>query len=395
MNTSPMFDKSLITKDTHMYDFEYWDTVVKTYENKQYKQTIIEVLNYINPDLVEKTGNSDKTKFVISHGSIVIFLDIDDDRYTIRAPFLKMPEQNKVALMRQLTELNFFSLNLTQIVLNDKDELEFIFESPLEMCEPYKIYNILEEICMVADGNDDVFIEKFGAKRLTEPKIERFSTEMVDKAWEKFQAYLKEAIDYIAYFESKNMYPFCWDVCYTTFTKIDYYMKPQGFLRYEIEKAVNELNAQVHLNERVAKAKNALQKFQALSKDKFAESLYKIEVFITEKPKARLPDIQSFIQKTYQNSEQEIAKGDGIGATYTLMTGLLDLFYRRDIPAKIMDKFVSALADMSQKPWGEAATILWRSVDGVMKMQYVKETQEKSSLGKKIWGSLAELMGAK
>ena len=63
----------------------------------------------------------------------------------------------------------------------------------------------MEEICQTADGFDDVFIEKFGAQRLSEMKVQKFSFEQAETAWTKYQAYLKEGLAYLDYFEGRRI----------------------------------------------------------------------------------------------------------------------------------------------------------------------------------------------
>lgn len=211
MNNAPIFEKSFLSPMFSVLNSDYWNTVMDIYESKKYKETVYAVLDYIKEGLSEQALDTEKTKYSLPHGSIKVNLEIKEDSIEINAPFLKIPAKSLIPLMRQVAEINFNTLVLAQIII-EGDEIFFRFNSPLELCEPYKLYRVLEEICIQADANDDVFIEKFGAQRFSQMEIEPFTEEQNDLCWVKFQEYLQEAINYADYFESKRMEYFGWDV---------------------------------------------------------------------------------------------------------------------------------------------------------------------------------------
>ena len=257
MNTAPRFDKSFLPPMVSVLNSDYWNVVINTYEEGKYLENIHAVLDYIQKDLSLNALNPEKTRYTIPHGSTLVNLEIEDNILKISAPFLKIPARSLIPLMRQSAEINFGTLVLAQIVL-EGDEIFFKYECPLELCEPYKLYRVLEEICIQADANDDIFIEKFGAQRLAEMQVTFYSQEQIDLCFEKFQAYLQEALHYINYFESKRIEYFGWDAMYMAFTKIDYFMRPQGVLKSNLEKAIKELNSNLDMAEKLAKGVNLL-----------------------------------------------------------------------------------------------------------------------------------------
>lgn len=338
------------------------------FDEGRYKDTIIGVLDYVDSSLVKRTGNKDQTSFAIPHGSLTIYLTITDTEYSIFVPFLKLPPKNQVALMRQVLEVSFHPLILTKIVLKD-DQLCFEYKSPLELAEPYKIYGILQEICNTADYYDDVFVEKFGAQPVEEVKAEKFPPEKVEKAWEKFQEYLNEALAYYNFFESKRLYPFCWDVLCTGLMKIDYFMEPQGFLRSEMEKAIAGLNSPENLNEKLMKTKAIIEKLKTYPKEKFEQVLYMPEYLITAKKRCDLAGVQNALGQIYNNAKNEIGSRDYMGATLSLLFGIMNLYYRFDIPAEIRMTLNKGLINSSKQPWNEAATALFNAITIVMDMK--------------------------
>lgn len=357
MNTAPVFDKSFLPPMMSLLNSDYWGTVIKTYESKQYLETVYATLDYIQEGLSEKSLNTEKTLYSLPHGSIMVNLEIKEKHLYIDAPFLKIPAKYLIPLMRQVAELNFGTLVLAQIKL-EGSEIHFRYDSPLELCEPFKLYRVIEEICIQADANDDVFIEKFGAERCSEMQVEPFSQEQIDLAYEKFQAYLQEAIQYHDYFITRRFESFGWDAYYIAFTKIDYFMRPQGFLKAEIEKMVKELNANSPFNEKILKGRKSVEKLLEMDKTKFAESMYQSKQFISEKPSYHIGNVQNYLRKTFENSKEEMEKKDYIGAALTMLTGFYGLIYYYVIPKNIYEMINEGLQSSATLEWEEAAKIL-------------------------------------
>ena len=365
MNNAPTFDKSFLSPMMSLLNSNYWGTVMKTYEAKDYRATVHAVLDYIQEGLSEKALDDQKSRYAFPHGSITVNLEIKDDRLYINAPFLRIPAKYLIPLMRQVTELNFGTLVLAQIILEGSD-IYFRYDMPLELCEPYKLYRVIEEICIQADSNDDLFIEKFGAQRFSEMQVDPFSAEQIDMAWAKFQQYLNDAKTYHDYFISKRWEMFGWDAYYIAFTKLDYFFRPQGVLKSELEKSVKDLNANIPFNEKIQKARSVADKFLKMDKDKFAESMYMSRQFISEKPTFDVAGIQNYLNKSFNTAKDEMNKKDYIGATLTMLTGTYGLLYYYVIPQTSYNMIVEGLEKSSDKAWSDAATALWNVYNSLM-----------------------------
>ncbi len=365
MNTAPTFEKSFLPPMTSLINSDYWGTVLKTYEDRKYKETVHAVLDYIQKGLSERALNEEKTKYTLPHGSILVNLEIKDEKVFIDAPFLRIPAKYLIPLMRQVAEINFGTLVLAQIILEEHD-IYFRYESPLELCEPFKLYRVIEEICIQADANDDLFIEKFGAQRFSEMRVEPFPAEQVENAWQQFQKYLQDAIQYHNYFIDKRAEMFGWDAYYIAFTKIDYYMRPQGVVKSEIEKAVKELNSNQPFNEKINKARATAERMLKMEKERFADSMYESKQFISEKPTYDVSGLQNYLSKSYNTAKGEMDKKDYMGATLTMLTGLYGLLYYYIIPQTSYQMLEEALEKSSDKEWHQAAEVLWSAYGKVM-----------------------------
>ncbi len=372
-DVAPIFDKQLLGVIQRQIDPEKWDRVGELFEKKKYKEVLLGILDYVDSDLPRRTGNAELTKFVIPHGSTILELVIDEEFFHVTAPFLIIPPSHSVPLLRQIAQINIFPLNLTNIVL-ENDQLVFKFDCPLELCEPYKIYNVLREICSYADAYDEEFIKKFKAHRYHQPVIKPLPQKYVDLAWQKMQSYVKETAAYVDYFEKKRLVEVCVDLITITLMKIDYVISPQGILRTDIEKTVSQLQDQeIPLMEKPRKGMERIVALQNFDQQEFALNLYEAEVFIPLKFNFTNEMIDSYFQIFFEAAQKEMAGRDYVGVVLTVQTAFYNLFYHYIFPDDINEIVTEALAEAAGKTWDQAATILWESMENIMNREKPKK----------------------
>lgn len=369
MNTSPSFYHSALGTTANKMNVGYWPKVLEAYDNGNFKESITGILKYIDPDLAAKTGNADQTEFNIPHGSVVVSIKIQNDQLHVEAPFVKLQDGPLVPLLRQVSELNFHPLMMTKIILHNEDQLTFHFSSPLGMCEPYKVYDALREICVNADKYDDLFIEKFKAARMREPQIQRFTPDQLEKTWQTIQEYITEAEDYVAYFEGKRWDAFLYDVFQILLMKIDFYVSPQGYLRTELENAIADLMGRDPYQDRIHRAKTFLQKLKNYNKEEFLSDIYIIETFVPYKYSFNLQNTRNNFKNGYETAQNEIKKADYLGATLTLLKDFYSLFYYNMVDETPRNLITSALERAGGTEWKDAAEILMEAMETIMNEQ--------------------------
>ena len=373
VDVAPRFDKALLNLNQDKLEPYKWDMVMDLYESGRYKDAIIGILDYVDPELVKKRGNVNKTEFIIPHGSIIVKLKIDDQKLTVTAPFLYIPPTGNVALLRQASQINLYPLNLSILNL-ENNQLIFKYTCPLDLCEPYKIYDVFKEICIYADSYDDEFIKKFGAQWIKTPIIKKLPLKYIDDAWHKFQDYINEAIRYIDFFEGKRLFGFCFDIINITLMKIDYYLSPQGVLRTDIEKELSLLQAQdVQLPDKVRKGKAFLNYLVNYDRNEFSKDLYVAQTFIPFKAVASLENIKANFQGYYDTAKKEIDGRDYMGSVLTILTAFFNLYYHNLFPEDITGIITDALIRSSNKPWSKASSYLWIAMDTIMNSRKPKK----------------------
>ena len=374
INHAPSFDSALPGTRQRQLDSEKWDRTVDLFEQGNYRESIVSLLESIDSSMVQGNNNG-RSKFVIPHGSIILYLTIEEDTLNIVAPFLKIPMTTSIPLLRQVVELNFYPLNLAKITL-DRNELRFKYTESLDLCEPYKTYEVLKEICTYADAYDDELIKKFGATHLQAPRIQRFTHKQLITAWNKFHVYLKEALQYLNYFERARAYEFCLDIIDITLKKIDYYMSPQGVLRTDLERNISFLQSrEIQIQDKIAKGREYLKQLQSLNGTEFSRDLYTANIFIPFKTRGTYENIRSNFERYYNAARTEIDRKDFIAAVLTIESAFFSLFYYTQVPEDISRSVTNALVASNRQPWHQAASVLWRAISEVMNPKVKKKSK--------------------
>ena len=158
-NVLPRYQRPIASIDDPINKVEHWNNAIDFFDDKEFKKTVIEVINYMNPNMLDGKDEENDIEIVQMQGSAELHVKITDSTFSVKAPFLKITDKtNKVALLRKVAEVNFSPLKLAQIQL-EKDELWFKYEMPIELCQPNKVYDVLRNIAVYSDDYDDIFIE--------------------------------------------------------------------------------------------------------------------------------------------------------------------------------------------------------------------------------------------
>lgn len=187
-------------------------------------------LDYLNPEFRKIYGNAEGTKFVIPHGSIIVNIEVRDGWFYTWADFLGLPEKGRVAMLRQLAELNSGRLMLARFVMAD-EKLQIEYHCPLQHTHPDKIRSLFRNICYVGDYYDDEFCSKFGATRIYEPQIRPYSPEDVQRVYEAFMKTSRKAIEDAAESVKARDYGEAWAQASMAFSQFEYYAQPRGSWR--------------------------------------------------------------------------------------------------------------------------------------------------------------------
>ena len=374
---SPINPKKASTKQD-----EKWDESIALFKSRHYDQVVPTLLDYIDSSLkTKKTGNT----YEIAHGSVVIFISQTETELIIKCPFLNIEEAQKKPLMRRLAELRMYPLNLANLIL-EGDMVFFTFSCPIHLCEPYKIYSVLREICLYADSYDDELIEKFGAEHLQEPVIFPFSDNLKEEAYRNSQTILSEGLEKFNYYMEKRQAHNAWYTLNITFKKLVFYSEPQGYLRTLIEKAIDGIqDRKTQFQTRLLNGKSNLEKLKNYPKEKFLSDLYQIETFVPHKYSSKKENIRENWEDGYYEAKEKISNYQFEDACILMQSYFYGLFYYNLVNESISKPISDALAQASQMDWNLAAPILMTGMESIM---------EDSLFGQEFGMDLSKIMGA-
>jgi hypothetical protein len=370
---------------------EHWYSSTACFDQKKYKESFIYLLKYIDANIQIPNESAEQIELTVKHGSVAIKINIDNNSVTIKAPFLKNVDGGSgLALMREISELNFSYLVLAQFSLEGND-FYISYKDNLENAEPYKMYALFEEICFCSDYYDDYFIDKFKASFISPPQVNYFSDEDKNKAWDLYQEIIKEGIDYSNQFDSQRFYGFSLDTLETAILKLDYVIAPQGILGIKLQEVKADLNKQDSYENISRDVKKKLVEMQSYERSKFNESMFHTKFFIPIRKRAEIPYVQSFFQNLYQDSIQNMANKNFILTGHSIIFKFYDLFYRNSLPNDIYDFMQMKLEESANKPWKDVADILFTALDKIMKLD--PENPTTLSSGGSIKGIFGKISG--
>ncbi len=381
MNTNSIYYPPIQAKRASTRQDEKWDEAILLFKNKQYTNILPTLLAYVDVNLKNKKTNN---TYEIAHGSVVVHITQTADELRIECPFLNIERAKKVPLMRRLVEMRMSPLNLTNVELKD-NLVYFTFSSSLSLCEPYKIYNVLREICYYADSYDDEFIEKFNAEHLQEPKINPLPDDLKEEVYTNYKNIVTDGLKRFNVYLENRQHNNAFYTLNTTFKKIDFYAEPQGYLRSIIEKAINNLfNQDIPFQQRLLNGKANLEKLGDYSKEKVLESLYKIEVFIPHKYSGKKENIRDNWEESYYDVQEMIEQSRFEDASNIMLSCFYSLFYYNLVDENISKPITDALVEASGLNWNQAALILLKGMQAIM---------EDTLLGNDYGMDLSKIMG--
>lgn len=376
MKQTLTFNPSTIASTASKLNVEAFDVSVEAFENQEYLKSFYALLDYINGDFRTKYGNVQGSEFNIPHGSIVVNIKLDDEKLTITAPFVALPEKGRIPVLRQVAGLNFNAMDLAMIFLKG-DQLYFEYSCPIQLINPYKIYYILEEICRTGDKYDDEFETKFDAKRIYEPKIQPYDDATLENIYNALQLSCKECLDAVKYFESSRKYGFVWNIIQTTLLKFMYFANPQGQLLNDMQKVIREMDREdIPLPEITAKGKAVVERLQKMTKEELAEDLYYAETFIPSKRRSNLQNIQENFEDCYKKVTSYLETGDNMTVCVMVTYKFYEMYYYNNLQDDVNNVVVKALQKSSALPWDQAAPILYQAMEAIMEDELDEEEDD-------------------
>ncbi len=348
-NVLPKYVRPIAKIDDPESNIDYWDTSVEAFDEKDYKKSVINVINYINPNLIDDKKTEGDIEIVQMQGSAEIHLKITGTTFCIRAPFLRIGDKtNRVALLRRVAEVNFSPLRLEQIHLKD-NELHFEYEMPIELAQPNKVYDIIRNVALFADKYDDEFVDNYKAEFIHKPNYTELSQEEKDKVWQQISDIFEDYKNYTELFKEKRWDDYIWDILVISFLKISNMPYVHGKLRSDLIYIISLMtDYDLDFKYRVDKGVNFMKKLLDKSREEIMKNVYHADQFIS----LRWRSSEQIITDRLSNSLKTVQEGEKNERYFNLSYFLQYLFLRLIYDYNLEDSYKKAIYEVLESVSG-------------------------------------------
>ena len=389
-NVMPRYQRPIPSISDPVIHVAHWETAIEAYDEKEFKKSVLEVLNYINPALLKGKELNGDIEIIQMQGSAEIHVKITDKTLRIQAPFLKITnETNKVALLRRVGEVNFSPLGLASIVLRD-DELWFEHEMSLVVSQPNKVYDLLHEVCVYADDYDDQFIDKYNATFYKEPAIKALTEKEQDEVWTQISNIFEDYHNYTQFFIEKRWTNFQWDNLVISLLKLSNMPYIHGKLRSDlIEYVRNLFNGDIDFQFRVDKGVNFMKKLTAKSREEIMKNTYHAEQFISLRWRSSPQIITDRLKGNFEQVQKYEKEESNFNLSYYLQFTLLKLIYDFNLDENYKKTIEKVMEDVSSLDPDEAAPklvkVYYQLYEANVSEQVVEATKKKKGFFSKLF----------
>ena len=359
-------------------NMEAWTQSIDRYNEGHPLEAFHLLLDHLNPEFRHKYGNADGTEFRLPHGSILVHVRIHDGRFTIHTDFLELPTKSRVAMLRQIADLNLNYLMLARFH-KEGDHITMEYECPLTQCHPHKIYFLLRNICHIGDRYDDEFCTKFGARRSYEPHVTPYPPEEMQRILAAIHTTCRETLAAVKEYETERKYGYAWNLLDTALYKLSYFAHPQGQLTNELNKAVDDMDRELPLSDLLAQCKAFLTKVDTTPDDQLAADLYFVDQLVSTRQRSSLANVQENMKEVYREATEAIEAENYERSTVRMLYKFYEMYFYNDVQDDINALVAEALRQSGGKSMEEASGILYTALEKLMEDDFAPEEEEQAS----------------
>lgn len=355
-NVIPKYTRPIAKIDDPVNKVSYWDEAIDAFDEKDYKKTVIAIINYMNSNLLENVDTSGDFEIIQMQGSAEIHVKVTEKNFSIKAPFLKITDKtNKIALLRKVAEVNFSPLRLAQIRQHD-NQLWFEYEMPIELSQPNKVYDIIRNVAVYADDYDDMFINDYKAEFIKKPAYKELSNTEKEQVWKQITDIFTDYKNYTELFKEKRWDDFMWDNIVINLLKISNMPYVHGELRSDLIKNISRtFNGDLDFNFRVDKGVNYMKKLMALSKEEIMSNIYHTEQFISLRWRSSQQAVTDRLKNNLERVQKYEKDESYFNVSYYIQFVFLKLIYDYNLDEVHKNAIYDVLEEVSGLEPNEAA----------------------------------------
>tara|TARA_B110001454_G_scaffold219179_1_gene250793 strand:+ start:83744 stop:84928 length:1185 start_codon:yes stop_codon:yes gene_type:complete len=350
--------------DRHEKQFNnsVWDLVRKANDEKKTKVAFYQSLNYINSDSHYNESLLESKSLRVMQGGRPVDIIWDDSKIFFETTLLNYKDGTELASLRKLSEFSFFDLKLVQLkIRNDKIILKY--EDQWEAMDPYKFFDIMEDLCNFGDFLESYMVKKFKFESPNQAARTPESDKRIDAAWSLFQQLSLETKEYLNDFEKKRYRDTCVEVFWNYLQKIDYIFSPRGYLKLELKSAYTDLNPNTGFETMYAKIFTNFKKISEITKENFQSSFYKEPSFMPARRVAYVERTKLHFDDYLKNAFQYRNKQDYILASLYLNTAIYSFLNRYFCEPELATYLRNLLVRASGVSWKTASERLYTGLE--------------------------------
>ncbi|MGC4104250.1 type III secretion system chaperone family protein [Ferruginibacter sp.] len=339
-----------------------WSKAEDQYKEGKYLEALCSTISYIDTAIGEQFAKDPQTGVKVLHGSMQMHIAVNNGQLQVLAPFVDITNAQKMVILRKSCEINFNVLSIARIECRE-DDLCFIFSCPVEACEPWKIYDILREICWTADKYDDDFVTLHKASWLCKPEVIPFNESRLQQSWLGFKQYLQEGKEWAAYWKQQGYSYVVWDVVYVTLLKIDHLCAPQGSLKNLMEANIDKLFEKKDILDLANDGIAFLNTLDNLPQENFVSQLYDISTFIPAKITGSAANVQTALKQYLTDAYNHLTKNEIISAYLWLQKAAFRMLYNYRFNETQWKHIESILTGLNNLPLTDATNKLYDALN--------------------------------
>jgi hypothetical protein len=248
---------------------------------------------------------------------------------------------------------------MAEIVLKD-DVLSFQFETPIELCQPRKIYDVLRQVCFFADEYDDQFIEQYGASFCRDPVIIRLDDKEKTALREHLAEIAEEYRRYLGFFEERLHEGLKWNLVATSLLKVANISTIQGSTRSSLNERIEAIyDPTIDPPVRTDAGKRFLDElFGNMDEAGFFDNVYHAKKLVSLKNPGSVGLLQREFESERERIDSHVNGGDVYGAAFLLQHLLIRVLHEYNLEDAHEDLINDCLELSGGKETGEALDLM-------------------------------------
>lgn len=341
-------------------DYERLEEALALAEAGRGADAVAAVLAHFFPD--RALPDLKRHAFTFTQGSSRVSTRIEGDELLVVVPLVRLPTGGAAiaALRHVLTNISGTGqLHQPHLI---GDELRLEYRDPLSRMHPAKLVEVLSRMATEADSTNDWLMGQFGATALERAPGDALDAIELERSqalwqlhWREVEALLKQSRRQQSLFLLNEL------TSYAT-QRVLFALPLIGVLALRLAEAASGFNdGEEEPLKRLAVLAKCVKEMKAVSPDELARCLVHAEYAISPRSEGTPAMLSRFLGPGPYREQIDQRRGSGqpLDATMALAATYYHLLTQSTWPDEVVAALQEGLAAASERPWREAATILF------------------------------------